>query len=201
MMLSSLQGFREFFYAENTATDYDRGLTELKRLAQCHHVLVYRTNQSDAMEYVNAGKPLRNVQEAELTTALVQEMLPNKDDALVFALIPKRWFKQMGRVPDVKERIEEMLPLRDHRSELPNHHIWGVFTKLNEKLDKVVEPGLFYKNSNYHGHDKLFELWAKDNLPKKVEIAVPLDKCPKVSGPHTAYHGYPTFHAYIDRQA
>jgi hypothetical protein len=75
----------------------------------------------------------------------------------------------------------------------PNY-IWGYFSKWNEDMEELTEPGQFYRNPYYHGHDGLYNIWKKKNAT--LNVSASLDKpTPRVVTPYSP-HGNRTFHGY-----
>jgi hypothetical protein len=118
-------------------------------------------------------------------------------EAIVIMPIPKRWFRR----PQLEQKgvtgvIGELLPLGDGWH-LPANYVWGYFSKWNEDQEKMVEPGQFYRNQNYHGHDGLYELWKRQH--PQQERPQTLDRpTPRVVAPYNptinrSFHGYNTF--------
>ncbi len=145
-----LQGFKQYFE-----------LQELSRLEASHYLIVLPTSLETASDYLNGTDGLRHLDKDMLVTAdRLGHMTHTTNEALVVVLIPKRWFtRSQLEEKGVTGAIGELLPL-GQGWKLPANYVWGYFSK---------QDG-FHRNSSYHGHDGLYNLWKKQTArPKNPE--------------------------------
>lgn len=175
-------GFRDFVLAETSAVDYGRGMDELQRLGNTHHILVIQTDDRDAWLYPNGGTIHRDKLMGSskiMDVGQVAKLIVRPGNfALVICFIPKRWFKMLPK-ENILGQIDKMAGL-----ELPNNYIWGILSKVNHEFTRT-DKFHFYRNPNYHANDDMFERWS-DKPQVKQKEAVPLSKAPTIAAPNFA---------------
>lgn len=189
-----LHGFKQYFRGTYIPVPHDNGLAELKRLEKGHFLLALPADHERAWDYITGRDGLRHVTNEMIVTAdRIDSMSKTAKDAIIIIPIPRRWFsKPQLEAKGVQGAIGEMIPLGDDWK-LPSNYVWGYFSKWNENREQDVEPGQFYRNQSYHGHDELFNRWKKQyEVKKPLRLDVPTSRVPS---PH-APHGYRNFHGY-----
>jgi hypothetical protein len=191
-----LQGFKQYFRGKQERIPHGTGLTELRRLEKGHFLLAIPAEHERAWDFVSGRDGLRHISSEMIVTAeQVSNMSKTAKDTIVIVPIPKRWFtKPQLEAKGIKNAIGEFIPLGDGWK-LPHNHVWGYFSKWDEDREESVEPGQFYRNRDYHGHDKLYNIWkTKYGAAQPTAVRYPPSRLPTPHSPH----GYQYFHGYND---
>jgi len=189
-----LNGFRQYFESNLQPTPRQNGLNELVRLEKGHYLIALPADHETASRFLNGLDGLKHISKDMIVSANdIDVMSRTAEGAILIMPIPKRWFRQ----PQLEQKgitgaIGELLPL-GKGWHLPANYVWGYFSKWHEDREENTEPGQFYKNQNYHGHDGLYDKW-KETQPKPKSVI--LDRpTPRVTAPYTPHSGR-TFHSY-----
>ncbi len=189
-----LNGFRQYFESKAQHTPHGSGLAELTRLEKGHFLIALPVEHSTAWDFLSGADGLRHVSPEMIVSAgRIDAMSKTTKEAIMIMPIPRRWFSRPQlEAKGVNRAIGEFLPLGEGWK-LPPNYVWGYFSKWDEDQEKVLEPGQFYKNQNYHGHDGLYRKW-KEAYQKQTPVV--LDRpTPRVVAPYSP-HGAATFHGY-----
>lgn len=194
-----LNGFRQYFETFVPPTPRENGLAELARLEKGHYLIAQPLDYESAYRYMNGSDGLRHVSREMIVTAEdIDRMSRTAKEAVVIMPIPKRWFSRSQLEENgVTGAITPLLTL-GQGWHLPPNYVWGYFSKWDEQQEKNTEPGQFYRNQNYHGHDGLYKKW-KETTAKGQQKPLVLDRpTPRVAAPfapqqHRTFHGYNTF--------
>jgi hypothetical protein len=191
-----LNGFRQFFESEAQYTPLQSGLKELTRLEKGHYLIALPADEETVYRYLNGSDGLRFISNEMIVNAYdISVMSKTAKEPILIMSIPKRWFhKPQLEQKGITGAIGELLPLGDGWH-LPANYVWGYFSKWHENREENLEPGQFYKNQNYHGHDGLYEKW-KQTYQKRVPTAILDRPTPRVTAPYAAHSGLHTFHGY-----
>jgi hypothetical protein len=193
-----LKGFRQFYENSSEFASHESGLRELARLGKGHFLIAVPVDHIAARRYLNGTEGLQHVSKEMVVSPYdIENKLRTIKDALVLAVLPRRWFdRQQLERKGIAGALGEYMPLGEGWK-LPANYIWGYFSKWNEINEQITEPGQFYKNPNYHGHDGLFEKWKetyqKPQPAKPIPLDIPTSRMPT---PHIPQHGYHSFHGY-----
>lgn len=189
-----LHGFKQYVRGYMPVPS-DSGLNELRRLEKGHYLLALPASHETAWDYISGRDGLRHVSSDMIVTAeRISHMAKTAKDTIIVMPIPKRWFSRPQlETKGIQGAIGEMLPLGDGWK-LPPNYVWGYFSKWSENSEQMVEPGQFYKNQNYHGHDWLYDQWKKkyEGVKKPLKLDTPTSRVPSPHSPHRLHH----FHGY-----
>lgn len=189
-----LNGFKNYFESGTQAIRRADGLAELARLEKGHYLIAVPADYEKTMEYLQGADGLRHIDKDMVVTAeRIGHMANTVGETLMVIPIPKRWFtRPQLETKGVTGAIGELLPLSPGWK-LPANYVWGYFSKWNEDHEALTD-GQFFRNSSYHGHDGLYNIWKKKIASPKSHES--LDRpTPRVTAPYSP-HGNKTFHGY-----
>jgi len=184
-----LNGFRRYFLESVQVVGLEAGLSELSRLEKGHFLVVLPSDREKTAEYLKGKDGLRHIApEMVVTAERIGHMGKTVGETLLVMSIPKKWFtKQKLEEKGVAGVIGEFLPLGPGWK-LPANYVWGYFSKWDENQEEIIEPGQFYRNLSYHGHDGLYNVWKGENARSKKPQS--LDRpTPRIVAPYSPTSG------------